>query len=62
MHEQDEEPSEHDTLADDLMNAEQPPPEPFTLLLPARIRGYGFHNKKWSAFNSYSIGLLLITT
>jgi hypothetical protein len=37
-----EELDENSMYADDL------PTEPFVLLLPATIRGYGFHNKKWS--------------
>jgi hypothetical protein len=32
------------------MRAEQPPAGPFLLLLPAQIRGYGMHDKKWSEF------------
>ena len=35
-------------LSGDEMRAAKPPAEPFILLLPATIRGYGFHNKKWS--------------
>ncbi|KAF2113908.1 P-loop containing nucleoside triphosphate hydrolase protein [Lophiotrema nucula] len=30
------------------MRSEDPPAEPFVLLLPATIKGFGFHNKKWS--------------
>ena len=52
MHDDEEEEVSPDRveLEDDRMNAEEPPAGPFTLLLPARIRGYGFHNKKWSKY------------
>lgn len=54
MHqEEDEEPSpECVELGDDLMHAEEVPREPFILLLPAKNRGYGLHNKRWSTFNA----------
>lgn len=29
------------------MNNDEPPPEPFILLLPARIMACGLHDKKW---------------
>jgi hypothetical protein len=31
----------------DLSNQVHPPDDPFILLLPDTIRGYGFHDKKW---------------
>ncbi|KAF2498989.1 P-loop containing nucleoside triphosphate hydrolase protein, partial [Lophium mytilinum] len=31
----------------DATDLEEPPEGPFLLLLPATIRGYGFHDKKW---------------
>jgi hypothetical protein len=37
-------------LEEEIMRADSVPAEPFVLLLPATIRGYGFHNKKWSKF------------
>jgi hypothetical protein len=37
-------------LDEESMRAEEPPADPFVLLLPATIRGFGFHNKKWSKF------------
>jgi hypothetical protein len=48
MHD-DEEPSapRDEPPAEDMLT-ETLPAEPFALLLPATIRGYGFHNKKWS--------------
>ncbi|KAH7094543.1 AAA family ATPase [Paraphoma chrysanthemicola] len=48
MHSEEEPPSDRIELEDSIMNAEDPPPEPFSLLLPSRLRGYGFHNKKWN--------------
>jgi hypothetical protein len=48
----DEEPDEdRDELDEDSIHADHLPAEPFVLLLPATIRGYGFHNKKWSKFS-----------
>ncbi|KAH4220692.1 hypothetical protein HBI24_152420 [Parastagonospora nodorum] len=35
-------------LDEHIMGNNDIPPEPFALLLPAFIRGYGFHNKKWN--------------
>jgi hypothetical protein len=35
-------------LDDNAMRIDDVPAGPFALLLPASIRGYGFHNKKWS--------------
>ncbi|KAH5442997.1 hypothetical protein HBI23_131260 [Parastagonospora nodorum] len=35
-------------LGEDMMGNDGVPPQPFALLLPAFIRGYGFHNKKWN--------------
>jgi hypothetical protein len=32
----------------DAMRTDNVPSEPFLLLLPIKIRGYGFHNKNWS--------------
>jgi SpoVK/Ycf46/Vps4 family AAA+-type ATPase len=46
----DEEVEDCEELDEDSMRADDPPTEPFLLLLPATIRGYGFHNKKWSKF------------
>jgi hypothetical protein len=46
---EDQEPAEGRTeLGDDEMSCDDVPPEPFALLLPATVRGFGFHNKKWS--------------
>jgi hypothetical protein len=35
-------------LDEAVMNSNEIPKEPFVLLLPATIKGFGFHNKKWS--------------
>jgi hypothetical protein len=50
MHgDRDEELEEYREVLDEgSMHADELPAEPFVLLLPATIRGYGFHNKKWS--------------
>jgi hypothetical protein len=48
MHGDGETPAARKELSKEDMNAEALPAEPFVLLLPATIRGYGFHNKKWS--------------
>lgn len=46
---EDEEPAaDRVDLDEDTMRVDNVPAEPFVLLLPATIRGYGFHNKKWS--------------
>lgn len=37
-----------DDLGEEPMQSDEAPAEPFLLLLPSHIRGYGFHNKKWS--------------
>ena len=36
-----------DDLGPDLFSAEQPPADPFLLLLPATINGFNMRNKKW---------------
>lgn len=38
---------EHDTIEEGIEHADDPPEDDFSLLLPATIRGYGFHDKKW---------------
>lgn len=37
-----------DDLGQEAMVSDIPPEGPFVLLLPAHIRGYGLHDKKWS--------------
>lgn len=51
MHGDEEGSNPRDELPENEMRAETLPAEPFVLLLPATIRGYGFHNKKWSKSN-----------
>lgn len=51
MHSDEElDPRNKDDLSEESMNAENPPDDPFLLLLPAKIQGYGFHDKKWRKF------------
>ncbi|CAO2651416.1 Nn.00g039860.m01.CDS01 [Neocucurbitaria sp. VM-36] len=38
---------EKDDLSEETMNSDAPPEDDFVLLLPAKIQGYGFHDKKW---------------
>lgn len=47
MHVSEDDPGMRDELDDNAMQSRHPPAEPFELLLPGSIRGYGFHNKKW---------------
>jgi hypothetical protein len=37
-----------DDLGEGVMSSSEPPDDPFVLLLPPRIRGFGLHDKKWS--------------
>jgi len=43
-----ERPEPENDLDQQTMESEKPPADPFILLLPATIRGYGLHDKKWS--------------
>ncbi|KAM6532569.1 hypothetical protein FSOLCH5_001993 [Fusarium solani] len=36
-----------DDLGEGVMSSSEPPDDPFVLLLPPRIRGFGLHDKKW---------------
>lgn len=42
-------------LEDIAMHNETPPEDPFSLILPATIKGFGFHNKKWSEHPRHGI-------
>ncbi|KAF9883981.1 hypothetical protein FE257_002422 [Aspergillus nanangensis] len=42
-----ESPPQRDDLGQDAMNSDQPPEDPFLLLLPPSILGFGFHDRKW---------------
>ncbi|XPS78606.1 hypothetical protein M3J07_010619 [Ascochyta lentis] len=52
MHPPEAEPPAHDKLEDHIMLDDELPMAPdypfFSLLLPAKMKGFGFHNKKWS--------------
>lgn len=49
MHSNESElPPQHDDLGQQAMVNDEPPEDPFVLLLPANILGFGFHDKKWS--------------
>jgi hypothetical protein len=51
MHPEDSEIAPpRNALGREAMDSDKPPADPFVLLLPAHIRGYGMHNKKWSKF------------
>jgi hypothetical protein len=38
-------------LDHEAMQRDNPPVGPFVLLLPVSIRGFGFHDKKWSKYH-----------
>lgn len=65
MHPSDDEPPEHDNLDPSTMLDDSLPSGPqypsFSLLLPAKLKGFGFHNKKWSKLVSKSRGRFLLT-
>ncbi|CAI9632725.1 unnamed protein product [Alternaria burnsii] len=48
MHSRDDDPITKSELSDAVLESDVPPGGPFTLMLPATIKGYGFHNKKWN--------------
>ena len=49
MHSDEEQkPRQPDDLSEEAMNGSDPPEYPFLLLLPTKVRGFGFHDKKWS--------------
>ena len=51
MHQAEAEaPAQRKDLDREAIESDQPPADPFALLLPATIRGYGLHDKKWSKF------------
>jgi hypothetical protein len=47
-YDEDDPAKDRERLDEESMRADDLPAEPFVLLLPATIRGYGIHNKKWS--------------
>ena len=48
MHGEEEVDPERTELRHDETQGEEIPTEPFVLLLPATVKGFGLHNKKWS--------------
>jgi hypothetical protein len=38
----------HNSESEGIELLDEPPIDPFLFLLPASVRGYGFHDKKWS--------------
>jgi hypothetical protein len=48
MHGDEDPTTSHATLADEEMRNNTILAKPFALFLPATVRSYGFHNKKWS--------------
>jgi hypothetical protein len=42
---------EPDSIEEGIEKQESPPDPDFLLLLPAHIRGFGFHDKKWGEFH-----------
>jgi len=50
MHGHDDDITTQSDLTNDELENDEPPSGAFTLMLPATIKGYGFHNKKWSMF------------
>jgi hypothetical protein len=48
MYDSKSEGLKRDMLDERAMDNDDPPEEPFLLLLPTTIKGFGLHNKKWS--------------
>jgi hypothetical protein len=48
MHSNEEEQTLHSDLSEATLQASDPPEGSFALMLPPTIRGFDFHNKKWS--------------
>lgn len=40
-----------DSIGQAAMNAKEPPGDDFLLTLPAKVPGFGFHNKRWGMSN-----------
>jgi hypothetical protein len=47
MHSEDDEVTKQSEISDEQFKSSEPPEGSFALMLPATIKGYGFHNKKW---------------
>jgi hypothetical protein len=48
MHSNEDDFTSRGELDESAMNSEELPKELFLAILPPTIRGFGFHNKKWS--------------
>ncbi|KAI4629136.1 uncharacterized protein J4E87_003397 [Alternaria ethzedia] len=48
MHGRDDDPTSKSGLSSEELKKDEPPGGAFTLMLPATMKGYGFHNKKWN--------------
>jgi hypothetical protein len=49
-------PNEHEEIA---LSEEEPPSGNLRLLMPAKVPGFGFHDKKWSMIVPPSLGFFL---
>ena len=49
LHEKESTTSGAEAANDDLINQPTPPDDPFILLLPPKILGFGLHDKKWKS-------------
>jgi hypothetical protein len=52
MHSGDElKPRGPDDLSEEDMDSSEPPDDhPFLMVLPGKVSGFGFHDKKWSKY------------
>lgn len=50
MHGADEDSQPREELDEQTLSKLEPPTGVFLLLLPALIKGFGFHDKKWSKY------------
>jgi hypothetical protein len=48
MHSNEDEQASRSSLSEEALQAPDPPEGSFALMLPPTIKGFGFHNKKWS--------------
>lgn len=52
-HREIREDPEKEYLGDDEMSRIELPSDPFVFLLPAEVREFGFHDKKWRRLSSH---------
>jgi len=57
MHGRDNDPTTQSELSSEELENDEPPGGAFTLMLPPTIKGYGFHNKKWSMFTKHHLAI-----